>query len=114
MIALIVEDEPMIALDLEAALLDMGFDTVEIALSVDQALEGLAKARFDLVLIDYKLGEQTAEPVIEALAGARTPHIIVTGYDERALPASLPGAPILNKPVTPAMLRETIARLALR
>lgn len=110
--ALIVEDEPMIALDLEAILKDLGFTSTTLAMSVDRALAVLAGESFHLVLVDYKLGEETAEPVLEALARSGTPFIIVTGYS-RATFAGLTEAPILGKPVTRASLSEALSALKL-
>jgi len=110
--ALIVEDEPMIALDLEAILKDLGFTSTRLAMSVDRALAALAGESFQLALVDYKLGEETAEPVLAVLARSAIPFIIVTGYSRAAL-AGLVDAPILGKPVTRASLSEVLSALEL-
>lgn len=108
--ALIVEDEPMIALDLEAILKDFGFVSAFLAMSVGQALAALAVETFRLALVDYKLGEETAEPVLAALERSATPFAIITGYNRDDL-AGLAAVPILGKPVTRASLRAVIAEL---
>lgn len=112
---LVVEDELMIALALETTLNDLGFERVDIATSVEQALALVPACAFTLALVDYKLGDETAEPVLRLLEARAVPFIVVTGYDDRAL-GDLAGAgwPILTKPTPPHLLREALAALGLR
>ena len=108
--ALIVEDEPMIALDLEVTLQEFGFAAVVLAMTVEQALEILPGTRFDIALVDYRMGDKTAEPVLDMLDAQSIPAIIVTGYDDLAMTARA-GRPVLGKPVVSAALRRAIADL---
>jgi len=53
--ALIVEDEPMIALGLEAHLRELGFPSCDLATEEDQALSRAKRNRPDVVLMDVNL-----------------------------------------------------------
>jgi len=102
----------MIALDLESMVQDHGFETVTLALSVEQALAALAQTRFDVALVDYKLGEETAEPVVQVLAASGTALILVTGYDVAILEGNGLGCwPRLVKPITGAALEQALTTI---
>jgi CheY-like chemotaxis protein len=111
---LVVEDEMMIALALEKMLDDLGFQQVALAMSLDQALEAAALGP-DCAIVDYKLGIETAEPLLRVLEARAIPFILVTGYDDRALSAMAgAGWPILTKPTLPAALCEALGGLGIR
>jgi CheY-like chemotaxis protein len=58
-IILVVDDEPLIAMALEAALEDAGYEVVTAA-NGRQGLERLAEARADLVLLDMMIEQHLA------------------------------------------------------
>ena len=112
---LVAEDEAIIALDLEAALGELGCVVLPLAPSVARALELLAAGWPDAALLDVGLADGPATPVAEAMAALGVPFAVVSGHDagrigEPALRAGLH----LGKPYSHEDLRETLARLSAR
>ena len=106
---LVVEDEFVIALSMEAALRRGGYDVVGPAASVRQAFSRLDAERPGAAVLDVNLGEELVFPVADALTERRVPFVFVTGYEQPDLPTAHRGRPVLNKPCNP---RELLARLA--
>lgn len=96
---LIVEDQVLIALDLEAMLSDEGLSRVSAASSVHQAMVAIGAAPPDLAILDINLGPSNSFAVAEELRRRGTPFVFATGYGEGAeLPDELAGTPIVRKP----------------
>lgn len=109
---LVVEDEFVIALDMEQMLRALGADAIDLATSLPDALAAIARAPPDLAILDLKLRTETTVPIAEALQLRAIPLIFATGYgDLGALPASLRGAPLLRKPVSLAALAGMLRQL---
>jgi CheY-like chemotaxis protein len=111
---LLVEDDALIALDLEASLREFGCEVAFAAPSVEDALAALRAGRPDAALLDLRLRDRRATPVAAALAAAGVPFAVVSGYDRDRVgeEAVLHGAPFLGKPCNRADLWATLARLA--
>lgn len=76
---LVVEDEPMILMDLGFALEDCGHDAVK-ATGVAGAMAAIAEAVPDVAILDVNLGGgTTCEPVAEALVAAGVPFLLHSG-----------------------------------
>ena len=104
--ALIIEDEAIIALEVEALLSDLGYVTFDIADSPDQALTAALAHRPDLVTADYRIIGGTG---VEAVAGifsaiGPVPVIYVTGNPDLVPKSVL--APVVDKPIAPRALAE--------
>ena len=108
---LIVEDEPMVAIDIEQALTDFGFHVVGVAFSLETALELVASEGFDAVILDVNLKGVSAVPVADALTARGLPFIVTTGYGLDQRPAGLRDAPYLRKPYRPAELVRALEQL---
>lgn len=110
---LVVEDQALIAMDLEAVLRDFGCVVMGLVPSAAGALAFLRAKRPDAVLLDVNLSDGSAAPVAEALAAAGVPFAVLTGYDpdDIEVPA-LRAAPYLAKPYRYEGLRATVAGLA--
>jgi DNA-binding response OmpR family regulator len=110
---LVAEDEALIALDLEAALRDLGCVVPPPAPSTAAALAVLRTERPDAALLDLELADGPAGPVAEALAAAGVPFAVMTGHDRRAIAdPTLRAAPYLGKPYGHEELGATLATLA--
>jgi CheY-like chemotaxis protein len=112
---LLVEDETLIAMDLEAALRRRGCEVVGPFASVDQAVPAVAAAtghrRLDGAILDVNLGDhELVFPVADALAERGVPFVFITGYDRETLPPAHRGRPAVNKPYREAELIRTLAR----
>jgi len=95
---LIVEDEPLIALALEAMLSELGFDVAGFAPQVSAALELIDRERIDGAILDVNLGSQRIDPVADILAARACPFFFMTGYGISGLPARHAGRAVLQKP----------------
>jgi len=95
---LIVEDEPFIALALEAMLLELGFDVAGSAAQISAALELIGRERIDGAILDVNLGSQRIDPVADILAARACPFFFTTGYAISGLPARHAGRAVLQKP----------------
>lgn len=112
---LIVEDQMLIALDLESMLADEGITKVATANSVRQGLEQLEKSPPDLAILDINLGSTTSFEVAEALARKGIPFVFATGYGEGAeLPPGLAQTPIVRKPYSRATIAKALTALMAR
>jgi DNA-binding NtrC family response regulator len=110
-LVLLVEDNMLIALDTEDALLEAGVQRVVIAASTDAALAALANAAPDFAVLDFNLGSETSERVAEALADAGIPFCYATGYGDAIVgQATQPPCGILKKPYSPADIAAMLER----
>jgi CheY-like chemotaxis protein len=113
---LVVDDEPLIAMALEAELADAGFGVVTAA-NGRQGLERLAEGpRPDLVLTDMMMPVMGGAEMLAAMAGdpalRRIPAIVLSSLPEAAVRARVDGAAaILRKPYTADEVLGAIARV---
>src|SRR2546423_8376010 len=81
---LIVEDDPIIAIDFEDRLLGFGVTHVRSAGSVAQALAAIAARPPDFALLDVELSREKSFAVAERLAALKIPFVFITGYGAEA------------------------------
>lgn len=106
--ALIIEDEILIALEVEALLAEQGFDTFDIAESPQEALDCALRHQPDLITADYRIiGGTGVEAVTAILARlGPIPVVYVTGNADQL------GArtrAVVDKPISPHRLAEACA-----
>ena len=77
---LIVEDDPIIALDFEDTILGFGVKTVRTAASVAKALDMIAERAPDFALLDVGLIREKSFAIAERLEALKIPFVFVTGY----------------------------------
>lgn len=110
---LIIEDEPIIAMDLEALAQELGHNVIDIARTRREAVEIVAKRRPGLVLADIQLadGSSGLDAVNEILGSFEVPVIFVTAYPERLLTGAKPEPTYLvTKPFRPQNLKVIISQ----
>jgi DNA-binding NarL/FixJ family response regulator len=95
---LIVEDNPLISMDLEDILKNHGCQIIGPLATVRDALLAIEKDEIDVALVDYVLEDGNAAPLAEALNGKAIPFAICTGSGEDAIHSIFPTTPILGKP----------------
>ena len=110
---LIVEDAVLLALELEAGLIECGATVVATAADLGEATRMIG-LDFDAAVLDANLNGASVTPVAEALACRGVPFIFATGYgDANAAPAGF-SAPVVRKPYNvrqiAAALVEAIGR----
>src|SRR3546814_1750488 len=96
---LLIEDEPLIAMDMCDTLEDGGYTVVGPASTLDEAHELVETAKFDAALLDANLSGEAVDEVAAALTRKGMPFAFVTGYGREALPEAFRHAPLLNKPL---------------
>jgi CheY-like chemotaxis protein len=113
---LIIEDEPIIALDLRGIVEEMGHEVVAVAATRGEAVELALGHRPGLVLADIRLadGSSGIDAVREILTGFSVPVVFVTAYPERLLTGERPEPTFLvTKPFAPETIRATVGQALL-
>ncbi len=96
---LLVEDQMLIAMDVEMMLNDAGIENVVTAPSAAEALRRLQDFTPDVAVLDVNLGAGTSAPVAQELQRLGVPFLFATGYGDRSMiPAGCEGVPVLPKP----------------
>ncbi len=107
---LLLEDQMLIAMDIEASLAERGYSAVTTTNSVREALVVLERQRPDVAILDINLGETTSLPVAEALKRLSVPFIFATGYGEgTSIPEGFADVPIVRKPYDIAAVVAALA-----
>src|SRR6185312_436022 len=107
---LVIEDDPVVAMVLEAVLQKLGLEVI-VDLSVVNALTEIDAGEFDAVLLDMELRGESARPVLLALMARNFPFVVISGRDQSALVAEFPQLRVLMKPVSSAELQRTVHSL---
>lgn len=107
---LIVEDEPLIAMSLEDALIDRGVTCLGPAGSVSAALDMIEVGGFDIALLDVNLRGERVDAVADRLAGAGIPFIFTTGHGAEGLPDAHRTRPVIGKPFRDIDIADALAR----
>ena len=108
---LIVEDEPLIAMDLEDDLRDHGFD-VYCAATVAEARKVMDDKKPDIAILDMHLRLETTFELATEFKKVGYPFFFVSGNDASALPEHLSMTRILTKPAQIADVLEEIRALS--
>ncbi len=107
---MICEDEPILALDLQMQVEDMGFDVIGPYASQREALRALSSVRPDAVLLDVELDDGACTRFAGALRDAGIDFIVLSGLSMRAPPPEFSGANWMTKPACPGELRSVLER----
>lgn len=109
---LIVEDEFMIAMAVEAVVVDAGGVIIDMTATLDQALSLARSADIDAALLDINLNGETSFPVASILGERGIPYAFVTGYGRKMVPEAFVAAPILTKPYARGDLIRLLGSIA--
>jgi CheY-like chemotaxis protein len=108
---LLVEDDPIIALDFEDTILGLGVKTVRTAASVAKALQLIADRPPQFALLDVGLVREKSFAIAERLDALKIPFVFVTGYDAAlSIAAPFSDRPRLPKPCSTEALEEVLRR----
>ena len=98
---LVVEDEALVALNLEDMLSDLGHSVAGAAMRIEQALAMIeAGCAADVAILDVNLAGKPVFPVAERLADLGIPLVFATGYGRSGLPPEWQSRQVLQKPYT--------------
>ena len=110
---MIIEDEPIIAMDIEAIVETLGHKVTGIARTHHQALQLAAQKRPSLILADIQLadGSSGIDAVNQILTSFEVPVIFITAFPERLLTGERPEpAFLITKPFTPEMVKAVVSQ----
>ncbi len=110
---LIIEDEPLIAMDLEALVEGLGHTICAIARSREEAVRAARTGKPGLILADIQLADGTSglDAVNDILTSVEVPVVFITAYPERLLTGERPEPTFLiTKPFQPDMVKAVISQ----
>ncbi|WP_187331526.1 MULTISPECIES: response regulator [unclassified Mesorhizobium] len=98
---LVVEDEYLIAIELEEAITEAGGRVIGPVGNPEDASRKIASEDVECATVDIKLGAAATFAVAAELKAHGIPFIFVTGYDRTIVPSEFSGVQRLVKPVVP-------------
>jgi CheY-like chemotaxis protein len=111
---LVIEDEILVAMDIETVLSDAGLEIAGRAGTLPQARRLISELDYDLVLLDGNLGGEFVGELAASLAARHVPFAFATGYGRDGVPEGFRDRPVLAKPFTPEQLLGMVRRLLTR
>ncbi len=110
---MIIEDEPLIAMDIEQMVESLGHTVVGIARTHREAVQLFARTQPKMVLADIQLadGSSGIDAVNDILKSSAIPVIFITAFPERLLTGERPEPTFLvTKPFNPDMVKALISQ----
>jgi len=111
---LIIEDEPLIAMDIEQMVESLGHTVTGVARTHREAIDLFNRRRPGLVLADIQLadGSSGIDAVNDMLRTVSVPVIFVTAFPERLLTGERPEpAFLVTKPFQPDMVKALVSQV---
>ena len=109
---LIVEDEMLVAMNIEDMLLERGHEVAGIAARLEPALALARDGAFDVAMLDVNLAGDRSFPVADLLAGRGIPILFATGYGLDGIEEKYRDRPVLQKPFRAQDLAAAVEALA--
>ena len=110
LIVLVVEDEPIVALDIIDLLNDFGA-TVLTARNVPDALALIASAKVCSAVLDINLAGDDCEPICHRLSQRGIPFLFHTGYSDAPVLTKWAAAPVISKPASGERIVQALTGL---
>jgi PAS domain S-box-containing protein len=105
---LVIEDEPLVTMDIESCLTAAGCEVLGPAGTIEQAKQLIAEAGYDAALVDVNLKGRPVDELAATLTQQNCPFAFVTGYGRDALPQGFREAVVLGKPFSQDQLLATV------
>jgi DNA-binding response OmpR family regulator len=105
---LLVEDEFLLALQLEELLQSHGGAVRGPYRKLDDAMNAAQREVFDFAILDINLSGTMVYPLADQLLARGIPFLFLTGYSQANMPEQFHGVTRLNKPCDPAQLIATL------
>jgi two-component system, response regulator PdtaR len=105
---LLVEDEFLLALQLEELLESRGGTVRGPYRTLDDGIKAAEREHFDFAILDINLGGIMVYPLADHLLARGVPFLFLTGYGQADVPKQFHGVTQLNKPCDPAQLIATL------
>ena len=107
---LVVEDEPLVAMNLSKSLAELGFFVVGPYSTLAKAATAAVEMEVDAALLDVNLSGEAVDPVAHILASKNVPFAFITGYGPETLTRKYANAPVLQKPLDQGTLQNLLAQ----
>jgi DNA-binding NtrC family response regulator len=108
---LVVEDEFLIALDLEAMIRDLGGSVVGPIAHLDAARAIMLQEKINCAILDVRLDGNTSLPLADELIASGIPVILASGYESDQLPNRFADTPKLRMPFSIHELARVLERI---
>ena len=108
-LVLLVEDEPLIAFDVERDLRTAGARVITAGY-LDAALYMTEHPDLSGAVVDLRLGADSSMPICRRLADRNLPFVVHTGYAADAVEREWPSVPIIQKPSRPHEITDALSR----
>jgi PAS domain S-box-containing protein len=108
---LLIEDEPLVSMDMESVLSTAGCVVCGPAGNIDEARRLTKEGEYDAALLDANLEGHPVDEIAELLRQRDCAFAFVTGYGREALPSGFRHVPLLGKPYSPDQLLTTVELL---
>jgi two-component sensor histidine kinase len=95
---LVVEDESLVAMEIEAQLEEAGYEVIGPAATAERAMHLIAEAKPEVALVDGNLHGRRSDEVASELTKRKIPFAFATGYGRAGLPPAFGETMILSKP----------------
>ena len=106
---LVVEDNPVLAFDIDDALRDSGVHVVGPALDIESGMALVREDALDGAVLDIDIGGHPVWPIARELRADGVPFVFVSGDCDKGLPDDFDGAVCLHKPATTEAILTTVA-----
>ena len=107
---LVLEDEFLIAMDVEQICRDFGASDVTIARTLEEAEDALVSIKFDAAIFDLMLNQKSTLGLAARLWEQAIPFIFASGYDGFGDAANpFPGVKLVGKPYSDIELVKALA-----
>lgn len=111
---LIVEDEPLVAMDVATALSDAGCNVIGPAATLEKAAAFVEAGGVDAAILDANLAGAPVDSLAAELCRRQVPFAFLTGYGREGVPQDHREAPLLEKPFSSKQLLTTVGQLLRR
>ena len=108
---LVVEDEMLVAMNIEDMLADIGHEVAGLANRLDAGLEMARDGAFDLAMLDVNLAGDLSFPIADVLEARGIPYLFATGYGRQGVRDDYGSVPVLQKPFRARDLQAAIGLL---
>jgi CheY-like chemotaxis protein len=109
--ALIVEDEPLVLLDLEDTLTALGYHVVDKARDLVKGLILARELDLDVAVLDVNLAGLSSAKIADLLQERGIPFLLISGYTEAGIPERHRSSLRIAKPYESSTLRRALRNL---
>lgn len=107
----VFEDDFLLAETLSEVLIRLGLDLVHCCGSLQEAIQVVETADFDLAIVDLDLRGLDASPLLDRLVAGNRRALLATADDEEYVPPRFAQLPRLTKPYDQQQLKKTIEKM---